>query len=91
MSQREDQWGKMTLTARQAFMAMHCFLERYYQATHSDDVGGLLGGLSLLSGGSPADPAYQQEWLESVEKVIAAEETGGYHQADFRLVDDGDS
>jgi len=64
---------------------MHCFLERYYQATRSDEVGGLLGGLSLLPDGSTADSAFQTEWLESVEKVMTEEKSGGYHQADLRL------
>lgn len=85
MNQREKEWGQTTLTVRQAFLAMHCFLDRYYQATHSDEVGGLLGGLSLLPDGSPADAAFQHEWLESVEKVMSAEKSGGYHPADLRL------
>lgn len=37
--------------------------------TQSDDVGSLLGGMSLLSDGEPADPAYLSEWNEAVEKV----------------------
>lgn len=85
MSQGEDQWGKATLTARQAFMVMHCFLEKYYRASHSDEIGGLLGGLSLLPDGSSADPAFRREWLDAVDTVIAAEIACGYHQADLRV------
>lgn len=82
---RHNGWANVTLTARQAFLAMHCFLDRYYQMTKADEVGGLLGGLSLLADGSPADPAFQQEWLESVNSVLAAEESGNYQQANLQL------
>jgi hypothetical protein len=85
MGQGEDLWGKATLTARQAFMVMHCFLERYYQATHADEIGGLLGSLSLLPDGSPADYGFRREWLDAVRTVIAAEKASGYQQADLRF------
>jgi hypothetical protein len=58
-----------SLTEKEAFLAMFAFLEGYYETTKSDDVGGLLGGLSLLGDGSTADPAYWQEWQEAIQKV----------------------
>jgi hypothetical protein len=36
-----------TLTKEQAFKAMVIFLERFYERTQSDDVGGLLGDMML--------------------------------------------
>lgn len=58
------------ITKEQAFLAMYAFLDEYYQATKSDDVGGLLGSMSLLSDGCSADPAIQQEWEEAIQKVM---------------------
>ena len=59
-----------TLTNEQAFLAMYSFLEKYYESTQSDDVGALLGSLSLLNDGNPADPAIQEEWIIAVNKVL---------------------
>jgi hypothetical protein len=56
-----------TLTEQEAYAAMYAFLDLVYQATQSDDLGSLLGGLSTLEDGGPADPAYGYEWLECVE------------------------
>jgi hypothetical protein len=69
-------------------MAMHCFLERYYQATHADEVGALLGGLSLLPDGSPADPGFRREWLDAIEAVMGGEAGGRYQGADLRFKDE---
>lgn len=55
------------LDTKTAYLAMYQFLDSYYQATQSDDVGGLLGSLSLLQDGSSADPAMWQDWLEAVK------------------------
>ncbi|GAA3933395.1 hypothetical protein [Litoribacillus peritrichatus] len=59
------------LTKNQAFLAMYSFLDEYYQLTKSDDVGGLLGSMSILSDGHVADPAIQEDWDEAIEKVIS--------------------
>ncbi|MFK8031986.1 MAG: hypothetical protein AB8G18_17280 [Gammaproteobacteria bacterium] len=58
-----------TLTVKQAYLAMYSFLENYYTVTKSDEIGGLLGSMSLLSDGVTADPAISQEWQEAVAKV----------------------
>lgn len=63
------------LTKEQAFLAMYAFLDDYYQVTQSDDIGGLLGSMSLLEDGGTADPSVQSEWLGAVEKAV----TGGVH------------
>ncbi|HZS77310.1 MAG TPA: hypothetical protein VFA41_11910 [Ktedonobacteraceae bacterium] len=60
------------LTIRQAYDAMILFLENYYQQTNSDDVGALLGDLSMeiWADGSSGDPAAWDDWLECVQKVL---------------------
>lgn len=60
------------LTSEQAFRSMRLFLEKYYQETHSDDVGSLLGDLRELPNGSTADPAAWHDWIECVAKVSDA-------------------
>ncbi|MBK1725243.1 hypothetical protein [Thiocystis violacea] len=52
-----------------AYAAMYEFLVDYYERTKSDDVGALLGGMSLLPDGNPADPAIWPDWMNSVSKA----------------------
>lgn len=59
------------ISKRQAFLAMYAFLESYYVRTNSDDIGGLLGELSILPDGSCADPASESDWDEAVQKAIS--------------------
>jgi hypothetical protein len=74
------------LTQTQAYLAMFDFLRRYYAQTNSDDVGSLLGGMSLLDDGSPVDAAYWPDWLASVAAVMGAESSPEeYRSADFKL------
>jgi hypothetical protein len=58
------------LTELQAFNAMRKFLEGYYDRTHSDDLGVLLGELQLFPEGGTFDPAAWYDWIESVEEVL---------------------
>ena len=58
------------LTSKEAFLAMYSFLDKYYQLTQDDEIGGLLGSMSLLPDGETADPAIQSEWKEAVNKVL---------------------
>jgi len=60
---------KDQLDIRTAYAAMYEFLIGYYERTKSDDVGALLGSMSLLEDGGTADPAIWQDWLESIEKA----------------------
>jgi hypothetical protein len=55
------------ITVKTAYAAMYLFLENEYRLTNSDDIGGLLGGMSLLAGGGTADPAAWDDWLDAVE------------------------
>lgn len=52
-----------------AYLAMFDFLEQRYQSTRSDDIGALLGSMSLLNDGGTADPALWSDWLTSVRKA----------------------
>ena len=58
------------LSEQQAYLAMFSFLEAEYRLTSSDEIGGLLGGLSLLPDGSPADPAVKEQWREAVAAAL---------------------
>jgi len=57
------------LTLLEAYSAMYKFLENEYEMTGSNDIGGMLGGMSMLDDGGTADPAAWEEWLKSVEKI----------------------
>lgn len=58
------------ISEQQAYSAMFYFLKQWYKRTNSDELGGMLGDLSLLPDGSPADPAVRQDWIEAVEYAI---------------------
>jgi hypothetical protein len=79
-----DAW-KATMTAQQAYQAMYSFLEEYYKLTHADEIGAMLGGLSLLPDGLPADAGFRQDWLAAVQRVLSAEKSGCFTGADLRL------
>jgi hypothetical protein len=57
------------LTTQEAYFAMFEFIVELYRRTNSDDLGSLLGDLSLLSDGTTADPAAWGDWLKCVEKA----------------------
>jgi hypothetical protein len=64
------------LTDEQAYAAMYYFLDQFYLRTKSDDVGGLLGSMSLLSDGSTADGAIALEWQEAVQFALKGGKAG---------------
>jgi hypothetical protein len=55
-----------TLTSLQAYSAMLCFLENYYNKTLSDDLGSLLGDLQLCGDNKPFDPAAWHDWIKAL-------------------------
>jgi hypothetical protein len=57
------------ISVKTAYAAMYKFLESEYEMTKSDDIGGLLGGMSLLEDGSAADSAAWSDWLNAIEKA----------------------
>lgn len=61
---------KKKLTELQAFKAMVKFLEIYYNATHSDDIGSLLSSMQIFPEGGTWDPAIWKEWIDSVNTVL---------------------
>jgi hypothetical protein len=78
--------NQMHLTKKQAYFAMFEFLKRYYEIVKSDEIGTLLGELSLLKDGTPADAAHLADWEDSVAAVMSAEASPeGYRDADFKL------
>ena len=57
------------MTTDEAYAAMYFFLEELYRRTHSDEIGGLLGSMSLLADGLPADRAIVADWKRAVERA----------------------
>jgi hypothetical protein len=57
------------ISVKQAYLAMYSFLDELYTKYDFDQLGGLLGSMSLLPDGSPADQALWGDWLRSVEKT----------------------
>ncbi|WP_299775774.1 hypothetical protein [uncultured Pseudoteredinibacter sp.] len=49
---------------------MFSFLEEYYSLTKSDDVGALLGSMTLLNDGTSSDPAIIEDWKEAVNRTL---------------------
>lgn len=68
----------MKLNEKEAYQAMFIFLDHFYSATDSDEIGWLLGSMSFLEDGDTADPAMWGIWLESIEKIKNADD-------DFKL------
>jgi hypothetical protein len=57
------------ITVKAAYAAMYKFLEHEYELTNSNDIAGLLGGMSLLENGNTADPAIWVDWLNAIAKA----------------------
>lgn len=57
------------ITIEQAYASMYYFLEHLFQLTNSNDLGGFLGGMSLLEDRKTADPAVWNDWLNAVKKA----------------------
>jgi hypothetical protein len=52
---------------------MYSFLEAHYQRSKGDEVGALLGSMSLLPNGTPADAAIEDEWRAAVHLAVSGE------------------
>lgn len=65
-----------SLTVEQAYRAMFYFLEREYELTKADELGGMLSSLSweIWERGGPADPSAWQDWLDAVRKALSRTE-----------------
>ncbi|RKH74008.1 hypothetical protein D7X55_16165 [Corallococcus sp. AB049A] len=60
---------KDVLTIQEAYAAMYEYLQALHSVSPSDELGGLLGSMSLLDDGTPADPAVWADWLIAVQKA----------------------
>ncbi len=67
------------LTTKEAYAAMYLFLCELYEKAGYDQLGGILGGMSLLEDGTTADPACWQDWLRMVEKSRRQHPDMGLH------------
>jgi hypothetical protein len=74
----------ITMTPEQAYAAMYYFLEDYYGRGRSDEIGGMLGGMSLLGDSATANPAVKSDWQRAVERAM----TEGSAGLAFRIVKD---
>jgi hypothetical protein len=72
------------LTPKEAFAAMYLFLDKMYKDYGFDQLGGILGGMSLLADGGTADPAYWDDWLRMVEIARGQHPDIGLHIKDNR-------
>lgn len=58
-----------SMSVRQGYLAMFRFLEGYYDRTHADEIGALLGGMAFNEDGEPRDPAAWSDWLAAVKEI----------------------
>ncbi|WP_375304381.1 hypothetical protein WI560_18970 [Bradyrhizobium sp. A11] len=64
------------MTQDQAYSAMFIFLEEAWKRTQSDGLAEILGGMSLLEDGTPADPAVVEDWKSAVVRALGGESAG---------------
>ncbi len=64
----------MLLSEKEAYKAMFLFLEKHYQMTGADDIGALLGVLSLCENNRPGDVALWQDWLDAIAELKNVDE-----------------
>ena len=67
------------MTDSQAYAAMFCVLEEIYLRDKSSELGGLLGGMSMLEDGLPADPAILNDWRRAVEYALSGGKPSSLH------------
>ncbi len=70
---------KKKLTKLQAFNVMSKLFKIYYKQTLSDDLGGILGGMSFVSDKRTADIAMLEIWTECLDKSFIAKRLRNYN------------
>ena len=60
----------MVLSQEQAYLAMYAFLAKQF-SLGCEELGGILGSMSLLADGTPADAALSSDWKEAVEAAVS--------------------
>ena len=68
-----DYVATIKMTEKEAYRVMHAFVKFWYELTESGDLALVLSDLSLLTDGSPEDPAIWYEWHDAVRKALAGE------------------
>jgi hypothetical protein len=58
------------LTDKQAYEAMFYFLDQRYEKIKENALASLLGDMSTLSDGGPADPAIENNWRKAIEFAL---------------------
>jgi hypothetical protein len=53
----------------EGYRIMFCFLDDYYCKNESDELGDLLGSMSLLTDNTPMDSAYIRDWETAVFQI----------------------
>lgn len=59
-----------SLTSAEAYLAMYAFLEKQFDLG-CEELGSILGSMSLLPDGSVADPALARDWSEAISLAKA--------------------
>ena len=62
----------MQLTSDQAYLAMYSFLGKQF-SLGCEELGSILGSMSLLPDGRPADPAFASDWQQAVNEAVAGQ------------------
>ena len=62
----------MQLTKEQAYLAMYSFLDKQF-SLGCKELGGILGSMSLLPDGNPADAAFASDWQEAVAAAVSGQ------------------
>ena len=62
----------MQLTKEQAYLAMFAFLDKQF-SLGCEELGSILGSMSLLADGSPADQALASDWQEAIEAAVSGQ------------------
>lgn len=57
------------MTVKESYDYMYAALLDYYNKTHNDELGGMLGGFECFIGDKPFDPAAWHDWLKSVRTI----------------------
>lgn len=60
----------MQLSQEQAFLAMYAFLAKQFSLGY-EELGGILGSMSLLPDGTPTDAALSADWAEAVAAALS--------------------
>jgi len=64
------------LSEKQAYSAMFIFLEGIWERTKSEELAIILGNMSILPDGGPADPAILSDWKRAVDRALGGEKAG---------------